>query len=339
MLMWLPRACCLRSQSVHSSLWKLPDCAQRGCCGRVSSRRFGGGEEAQKMRIHGRTSAWTKARFDAYNNMLRATAEAMAGVMGGVDSLHVSHFDEAWGLPDEFFAPDRAQMCRPFFRRSAIFIRLIDPPGGSWAIESLTDQVAQKAWTLFQEIERRGGMAAALMAGFPQSEIAATRSERFAAIAQRREVIIGVNMYPNLKEKPLTVRPVDHAAVQSERTADVQRVRRTRDSQVCQAALDALAAAQPDRLVELTLAAVRAGATLGELSTALASGDAAGPTVEPIPAHRAAEQFEALRLAADAYAARTGARPKVFLANMGPIPQHKARAISQPASSRRAASR
>lgn len=286
---------------------------------------FGGGEEAQKMHIHGRTSAWTKARFDAYNNMLRATAEAMAGVMGGVDSLHVSHFDEAWGLPDEF-SRRIARNVQTILQEECNFIRLIDPPGGSWAIESLTDQVAQKAWALFQEIERRGGMAAALMAGFPQSEIAATRSERFAAIAQRREVIIGVNMYPNLKEKPLTVRPVDHAAVQSERSADVQRVRRTRDSQVCQAALDALTTAQPDRLVELTLAAVRAGATLGDLSAALASGDAAGPAVEPIPAHRAAEQFEALRLAAEAYAARTGARPKVFLANMGPIPQHKARA-------------
>ncbi len=286
---------------------------------------FGGGEEAQKMRVHGRTSAWTKAKFDVYNNMLRATGEAMAGVMGGVDSLHVSHFDEAWGLPDEF-SRRIARNVQIILQEECNFIRLIDPPGGSWAIETLTDQVAQKAWALFQEIERRGGMAAALSAGFPQAEIAAIRNERFSAIAHRREVIIGVNMYPNLKEKPLTVRPVDHAAVQAERSADVRRVRQTRDSQACQDALEALAAATPDRMVELALAAARAGATLGELATALAAGDAAAPTVEPIPAHRAAEQFEALRLTADAYAARTGARPKVFLANMGPIPQHKARA-------------
>jgi methylmalonyl-CoA mutase len=286
---------------------------------------FGGGKEAQKMRIHGRTSAWTKSRFDAYNNMLRATGEAMAGVMGGVDSLHVSHFDEALGLPDEF-SRRIARNVQVILQEECNFIRLIDPPGGSWAVETLTDQVAQKAWELFQEIERRGGMASALIAGFPQSAIAATRTERFSAIAQRREVIIGVNMYPNLKEKLLTVRPVDYAAVQAERSADVQRVRRTRDAQVWQDALDALAAALPDRLVELALAAARASATLGDLAAALASGEAAGPTIEPIPAHRAAEQFETLRLTADAYAAHTGARPRVFLANMGPIPQHKARA-------------
>jgi methylmalonyl-CoA mutase len=286
---------------------------------------FGGNDESQKMRIHGRTSAWTKARFDAYNNMLRATGEAMAGVMGGVDSLHVSHFDEALGLPDEF-SRRIARNVQIILQEECNFIRLIDPPGGSWAIESLTDQVAQKAWALFQEIERRGGMADALAAGFPQSAIAATRNERFSAIAQRREVIIGVNMYPNLKEKPLTVRPVDHAAVQAERAADVRRVRQVRDSQACQDALDALVSAPQDRLVELALAAARTGATLGDLAAALASGDTTGPTIESIPAHRAAEQFETLRMAADAYAARTGARPKVFLANMGPIPQHKARA-------------
>ncbi len=286
---------------------------------------FGGSEEAQKMRIHGRTSAWTKARFDAYNNMLRATAEAMAGVMGGVDSLHVSHFDEALGLPDEF-SRRIARNVQIILQEECNFFRLIDPPGGSWAIESLTDQVAQKAWELFQEIERRGGMAAALHAGFPQSAIAATRSERFAAIAQRRDVIIGVNMYPNLKEKPLTVQQVDHAAVHAERSAAVQRVRRTRDAQTCQDALDALGVATPDRLIELALAAADAGATIGELTATLAGSGDATPTVEPVPAHRAAEQFEALRLTAEAYAARTGGRPKVFLANMGPIPQHKARA-------------
>jgi len=248
--------------------------------------------------------------------------------MGGIDSLHVSHFDEALGLPDEF-SRRIARNVQIILQEECNFIRVIDPPGGSWAIETLTDQVAQKAWALFQEIERKGGMADALVAGFPQSFVAATRAERFSAIAHRREVIVGVNMYPNLKEKPLTVRLVDHAAVHAERSAEVQRIRHAVDPQVRQDALDALTqalAAAPDRLVERAIAAARAGATLGDLATALASGDAAGPTVEPIPFHRAAEQFETLRTTAEAYMARTGARPKVFLANMGPIPQHKARA-------------
>jgi len=288
---------------------------------------FDGDLQAQKMRLHGRTSAWTRTRYDAYNNMLRATSEAMAGVMGGCDSLHVGPFDEAIGLPDEF-SRRIARNVQIILKEECNFFRLVDPAGGAWSVETLTDEIARKAWELFQEIERQGGMAAALRAGLPQAAVAATRNERFTQIAQRREVIIGVNMYANLKEQPLVARRVDSATLQVERTTDLQRARLQIDPVAHHAALEALAqapAAMPERLVELALEAVRAGATLGELSTALAGGHT-GLAIDAIPAHRAAERFEALRAAADEVTARTGVRPAVFLASMGPVPQHKARA-------------
>lgn len=289
---------------------------------------FGGGEQAQKLIIHGRTSAWTKTRSDAYNNMLRATAEAFAGVMGGCDSLHVSHFDEVLGLPDEF-SRRIARNVQVVLAQECNFFRVVDPAGGAAAVETLTDQIAREAWALFQTIEGQGGMAAALATGFPQARVAATRAERMQAIAQRREVIVGATMYVNLKEQPITARTVDHAALKTERTADLQGWRAAGDPRQRQAALDALAhavAAEPGQVMDLALAAARAGATLGELTVALHAGDGAPATVELIPAHRGAEQFEALRAAAEQYALRTGARPAVFLATMGPVAQHKARA-------------
>ncbi|GIV90553.1 MAG: methylmalonyl-CoA mutase [Chloroflexus sp.] len=283
---------------------------------------FDGDDTAQRMHLHVRTSAWTKTRYDVYNNMLRATGEAMAAVMGGAQSIHISHFDEAWGLPDEF-SRRIARNLHIILQEECNFFRLIDPPGGSWAVEKLTDEIAAKAWEFFQAIERQGGMAAALQAGMPQAAIAATRAERFDAIAHRREVIVGVNMYPNLNEKLPEVRQIDHVQLHAARAVDLRHARETRAEDVCQSALIELA---QQRTMTAALAAGRAGVTLGEMSCALVAADSAAPQVTPLPAHRAAEQFEALRATADAYTARTGRRPSVFLANMGPISQHKARA-------------
>ncbi len=289
---------------------------------------FGGDAQAQKLRIHARTSRWTKTRGDAYNNMLRATAEAFAGVMGGCDSLHVSPFDEAVGLPDEF-SRRIARNVQVVLAQECNFFRLVDPAGGAAAVETLTDQIARAAWALFQTIEGLGGMAAALAAGFPQAQVAATRAERLNQIALRREVIVGANMYVNLKEQPITSRPVEHRLLQAERAADLARWRAASDPQGRQEALAALARAvevAPEQIMALTISAARSGATLGALTTALLAGDGAITMVDPIPAHRGAEQFEALRAAAEQHALRTGARPAVFLATMGPLAQHKARA-------------
>lgn len=288
---------------------------------------FGGSGPAQKMAIHARTSAWTKTRSDANNNMLRATAEAFAGVMGGCDSLHVSPFDEAAGLPDDF-SRRIARNVHIILRQECNFFRLVDPAGGASSVETLTDELARSAWTLFQEIERQGGMAQALQAGFPQAQVARMRTQRLAGVAQRKDVIVGANLYPNLKERPVEVRKTDSAALQRERTAALQNLREASDPGQRSDALATLAQAAagiPEQVVEAAIAAAMHGATLGDLTEALRAGFGAGPTVGAIPPGRASEQFEALRAAAEAYAARTGQRPQVFLANMGPVAQHKAR--------------
>lgn len=301
--------------------------AARLLWGRVVAA-FGGDAAAQKLYLHARTSSWTKTRTDGHNNMLRASSEAFAAVMGGCDSLHISPFDEAVGLPDEF-SRRIARNVHVILQEECNFYRLVDPAGGAWYIEKLTDEVARKAWELFQEIERQGGMAAALSAGWPQEQVAATRGERLNQIAMRRDVIIGVNMFANLKEHPFEARVVDNQGLQTERSTALERQRAAGVAQVRQAALDALATAvkeTPEKVVPSAIAAAEAGATLGELTGVLTAGAGAAPRVAPLPAHRGAEQFETLRLHMDQYAQRSGDRLAVFLANMGPVAQHKARA-------------
>jgi methylmalonyl-CoA mutase len=254
---------------------------------------FGGDAAAGRLRLHARTSAWTKTRADAYTNMPRATTEALAAVIGGCDSLHVGPFDEALGLPDEF-SRRIARNVQLILQEESHLVRLVDPAGGSWYVEALTDQVAQRAWTLFQEVERRGGFAAALAQGFVQAGVAAVRDARFAQIAERREVIVGVNRYASGDERWPTQRVVDAAALQAERAAALERFRAAGDAAARAAMLRGAAADPSPRAMEHAIAAAQAGATLGELS-GTASAAQAAVQVEPIPVHRAAERCEALR--------------------------------------------
>ncbi|RRR70593.1 MAG: methylmalonyl-CoA mutase [Candidatus Viridilinea halotolerans] len=286
---------------------------------------FGGDEQAQRMHIHARTSAWTKTRNDAHNNMLRSTAEAFAAVMGGCDSLHVSPFDEVLGLPDAF-SRRIARNVQVILQEECSFGRIIDPAGGSWTVEKLTDAIAREGWALFQEVERQGGMVAALAADFPQAQIKATRDERFNQIALRRDVIIGANMFVNLKEQQPTARPVDCEALQVERGVEMGHLRAARDAQALKSALADVAGSAPQEWITGAVAAARLGATLGELALTLRGPASPTNCISPLRAQRAAEQFEELRSNAEQYAARTGSRPTVFLAGMGPLAQHKARA-------------
>ncbi len=285
---------------------------------------FGGNAESQKLIMHTRTSFWNKTIYDPYVNMLRTTTEAFSSVMGGCNSMHIAPFDELVRIPDEF-SRRIARNIHIVLEQECSFAKLIDPAGGSWYIEKLTDSVARETWKLFQDIERQGGMFKALVAGFPQEQVAQVASQRAQNIAIRKDVFVGTNMYANLKEKPLEGRAVDRAARAADRAAQVNQYRATANDRERQAALANLSPDNPD-LVETAVAAILAGATLGDVAHTIRSQDSTTPQVTPVHIHRGAEPFEALRAAADQYMARTGARPKVFLANMGPIPQHKARA-------------
>jgi methylmalonyl-CoA mutase len=282
---------------------------------------FGGGEAAQGMRLHGRSAYFNKTTLDPHVNMLRVTTEGLAAAVAGVDSLGLTPFDEP-ARPADSFSTRIARNVQVILQEEAGLTRLIDPAGGSWAVEALTDRLARDAWALFQEIERRGGMAAVLASGWIQAEIGAVAARRAAALAKRRDVLVGTNQYANPAEQPLPVDRTDHAAVARDRAAAVAAAREQQGDAVA-AALEA-AASGADR-VQSAIAAARAGATLGQISAALWAGQAPA-SVTPLEIHRAAEPFEALRAAADAYAGEHGMRPRLFLANLGPPRQHKARA-------------
>lgn len=287
-------------------------------------KAFGGNEESQKMIIHGRTSAYDKTVCDPYVNMLRTTTEAFAGVVGGCDSLHVSPFDEVVRAPDRF-SRRIARNTHTVLREECHLPRTVDPAGGSWYVENLTDAVARNAWILFQDVEKMGGMGQALQAGFPQTQVADVAAKRAANLARRRDVLVGVNRYANPREKPLEVSIVDRQALQKERAEHLVKYRTTFADAQSQTILASLAQGDGD-ILDLAIQAAANGATLGDIAGALRSNDKSRPTIKPVCLHRVAEPFERLRHNMESFVARSGERPKVFLANMGPVSQHKTRA-------------
>ena len=225
----------------------------------------GGSAEAQKMRIHGSTSVWNKSKLDPYVNMLRNTTEAFSAVAGGVDSLYVGPFDEVVRTPDEF-SKRIALNTQTILAEECHFDHVVDPSGGSYYVETLTSQLADAAWAIFQQIEKAGGMVKAIEAGIPQKQVKAVAAKKAEAVAQRRLSLIGVNVYANATEKPLE-------------------------------------------------------GTLAEVPCACGGHVQANSKVETLAPVRGAEPFEKLRTTVNA-----AAKKKVFLANMGPLRQHKPRA-------------
>jgi methylmalonyl-CoA mutase len=289
---------------------------------------FGGSRLSQKMTIHVRTSAWNKTIFDPYVNMLRATVEGFAGSIGGADSIHIGPFDEPLGLPDAF-SRRIARNSHLILQHESHLNKVIDPAGGSWYVETLTDAIARQAWALFQQVERMGGMGQALLAGFPQAQIAQTAAQRTGNIATRRDVFVGTNMFANLTENPSEVHQIDYEDLHKRRANHIVQHRTSLDNLsntiVLQKLVEVLNA-ELDNAIEAAIEAALAGATLGEIAKTLRTGDEIPTTIEPITPYRATETFESIRVASEIFRARTGSRPQVFLANMGPVSQHKARA-------------
>ncbi|HWD18874.1 MAG TPA: methylmalonyl-CoA mutase family protein [Verrucomicrobiae bacterium] len=289
---------------------------------------FNGDEEAQKAFIHVRTSHWNKTLHDPHNNVLRATVEAFGGVLGGCDSMQVGAFDEVFRAPDD--ASQRlARNTQLVLQRECELTHVIDPAGGSWYVESLTSDLAQRAWTLFQEVEQLGGMEAALAAGFPQKAVAATAAERLKGVTRRRDTIVGVNQYANPKEKTLAIPAVDATAFHRRRVAQISSYRTALDDQESEIVLHRLADIiniKNARLFDAAVEAAAAGATLGEIVRALRIQDRPCVPVQPVCLTRAAAPFEKLRLAAARYAVREGRAPQVFLCNLGGPKDFKGRA-------------
>lgn len=273
---------------------------------------FGGSEEAQKMYIHARTSPYTKTKYDPYVNMLRTTTEAFAGAVGGVNSMHVSPFDEPLRKPDAF-SRRIARNTQVILQEESHLNKVVDPAGGSWYVESLTDKIAEKAWEIFTKVEQEGGMYQALVNEFVQQQIEAVAAQKRKDVEQRKARIVGTNMYPNLEEKPLAVEVASQSIV-AERVKLVKGVKQSAEK-------TSIGLSSYEQFIQ----SASNGATVGMFMKALKDGSEA-VEVPALNLHRASESFEKLRQAAEQFKADHGRYPHVFLANLGPIPAHKARA-------------
>lgn len=288
---------------------------------------YGGAQASQKVNIFGRTSFFTKTIYDPYVNMLRNTAEAFAGVVGGVDGMTVGCFDEAIRTSDPF-SRRVARNSQIMLQEEFHLTQPVDPAGGSWYLESLTDALAHKIWAYIREIEANGGILECLRSGRIQSEIDKVLQDRFKKLASRADRAVGTNMYANTTEEPLKAEPADISAM--------KRVRGESISKYCQARswVDVDISLKPiaennfegGRLINAIIGAVSAGATLGQLREVLNDDDRGEAEITPLPLHRWTEQYEEMRKRTEKYRNETGDSVKVFLSNMGPIPQHKARA-------------
>ncbi|WP_350302324.1 methylmalonyl-CoA mutase family protein [Peribacillus frigoritolerans] len=276
---------------------------------------FGGNEEAQKMTMHARTSAWTKTVFDPYVNMLRATTEAFSAAVGGADSIHVSCFDEAI-QKSTAFSRRIARNASIILKEEAHIARTIDPAGGSWYVEVLTNEVAKKAWALFQETERKGGIIQTLIKEFPQNVVQQTASKRVRNIAHRKDIFVGTNLYVNLAEKEVDWIALNETLLINDHIKKV----------VGRAHISVGSLSVSSNKTETAIQAAKQGASLGEIAKATGRKSEAAVCVKAIKPTRGALQFEELRQSIDEMAEKTGNRPIVFLANLGPISDHKVRA-------------
>ncbi len=289
---------------------------------------LGGSVESAKPRVHGRTGLYNKTRHDPYVNMLRTTTEALSGVLGGVDSLCVGTFDECLRVPDEF-SRRIARNTQIILQEECEIPAVVDPAGGSWFVEWLTDQVARKSWEEFQAIEKEGGMEKALESGALQSSVSKIHVGREKLLSQRRMSLVGTNQYPDIAEKPLAERGCDFVALREKRAKELAALRTGADAQTDAEVMERLAAlleGEGKDLLPGLVEAVLAGATIGEITRALRAGAGEPPVVDPLPSGRLAVMYEELRNASDAFKSATGKGPMIHLATCGVLRRHKARA-------------
>jgi len=227
--------------------------------------------KSSMLRTHSQTSGWSLTEQDPYNNVVRTTIEAMAAVFGGTQSLHTNALDEAIALPTEFSARI-ARNTQLIIQEETGITKVVDPWGGSYFMENLTQNIADKAWELIEEVEDAGGMAKAIETGMPKLRIEEAAAKKQARIDRGEDVIVGVNKYRTDKDEEVEVLSIDDQAVREAQIKRLQSIRASRDETAVQGALDALqacAAGGEGNLLGLAVAATRLRATVGEISEAL----------------------------------------------------------------------
>jgi len=285
-------------------------------------------EENRKIFIHGKTSQFNQTFFDPFVNSLRTTTEAFSAFVGGVDSLQTNSYDESFNIPDDF-SRRLARNTQIILKEESHLEQVIDPAGGSFFVEKLTDDIANSAWKLFQTIEENGGMLKAIQSGFVQNEIVKIADVKKKDFAKRKSILVGTNMYANPKEEMLEIKNKDLHAVYKKRVEYIQKYRVNGDNKKHSSILEKLqniADTKSYDLIDNAVDAFLEGASLGEISKSIRASAEKGISVTPLEKFRLSEMFEELRIASENYKKKTGSKPKVFLATMGPLKQFKGRA-------------
>ena len=284
------------------------------------------------LRTHCQTSGWSLTEQDPYNNIVRTTIEAMAAVFGGTQSLHTNSFDEAIALPTEFSARI-ARNTQLIIQEETHITHVIDPWAGSYMMEKLTQDMADEAWKIIEEVNAMGGMTKAVGSGWAKLKIEAAAADKQARIDSGQDVIVGVNKYKLATEDNVDVRDIDNVKVRDEQIKRLQNIKSTRDNSAVEKALQALTQAAADgsgNLLALSIAAVRLRATVGEVSDALekvfgrhradtqkisgvyaAAYDAGGQEGDTMA------YWDALKADIAAFAKQQGRRPRVMISKLG----------------------
>ncbi len=277
------------------------------------------------LRTHSQTSGWSLTEQDPYNNVVRTTIEAMAAVFGGTQSLHTNSFDEAIALPTEFSARI-ARNTQLIIQEETHITNVVDPWAGSYLMEKLTQDMADQAWAIIEEVEAMGGMTKAVDSGWAKLKIEASAAEKQARIDSGKDVIVGVNKYKLAKEDPIDILEVDNVKVRESQIARLQAIKAKRDGEAVKAALAALTqAAQTGQgnLLDLSIKAIRLRATVGEVSDALEQvygrhrADTQKVTGVYAAAYDSAEGWDKLKTEIAEFADQHGRRPRVMIAKLG----------------------
>ncbi len=282
------------------------------------------------LRTHCQTSGWSLTEQDPYNNVVRTTIEAMAAVFGGTQSLHTNSFDEAIALPTEF-SSRIARNTQLIIQEETHITNVIDPWAGSYMMEKLTQDMADAAWKIIEEVEGMGGMVKAVDSGWAKLKIEAAAADKQARIDSGRDVIVGVNKYKLKTEDTIEARDIDNVAVRDGQIARLNTIRASRDSAKVDAALAALTEAAESgngNLLDLSIQAVRLRATVGEISDALekAFGRHRADTQKVTGVYAAAydsangdtmEYWDQLKKDIAGFADKQGRRPRVMISKLG----------------------
>jgi len=286
---------------------------------------LGANERGQALRAHSQTSGWSLTAQDVYNNIVRTQIEAMAATQGHTQSLHTNALDEALALPTDFSARI-ARNTQIFLQQESGTTRPADPWGGSFYVERLTHDLAERAWSHMEEVERLGGMAKAIAAGVPKLKIEEAAAKTQARIDSGRQTVVGVNKYRPERDETIEVRSVDNQTVRMLQIDKLKRLRAERDETNVARTLSALenGARANGNLLALSIEAARAKATVGEMSDALervfGRHRAEIKSIQGVYAREVGmgnHKIDAARGAVEAFAKADGRRPRILIAKMG----------------------